>query len=238
LKLETRNCTFTLVDHLCYKCQTSIDESLPFCPHCGAPQIRVAMPEDDAPASPNAVTPNVSPATWGAAPPPYQPHAIQWDVAWKGAFLTGAIAGILTAAPIVSVGCCLWLLGAGALAVSLYQRRIPGAFVTPGMGMRLGALSGMCGFFAFAICYTFAFVRDSGEFRRVFIESIQRSSASNPDARVQEMVAQLVNNLNNPEVLATYFVFMLVIMAIVFVVFTAAGGALGASMFARRRNRR
>ncbi len=196
------------------------------------------MPEEESAASPDAATPNVSPSTWGAAPPPYRPNAIQWDVAWKGAFVTGATAGILTAAPIVSVGCCLWLLGAGALTVMLYQRRIPGAFVTPGMGMRLGAMSGVVGFFVFAIWYVVAFARDPGEFHQAFVESIQKSSASNPDPRVQEMVAQLLNNMNNPQILATYFVFMLVIMAIVFVVFTAAGGALGASMFARRRGTR
>ena len=224
------------MDHLCYKCQASIDESLPFCPHCGAPQIRVATP-DEAPSS-DVPVPQVTPLNWSTGAPDYHPNAIQWDVAWKGACLTGIAAGALTAAPVVSVGCCLWLLGAGALSVGLYQRRVHATFVTPGMGMRLGAASGVAGFFAFALCYIFIFVRNPGVFRSAFIESIQKSSASNPDPRVQEMVAQLLNNLNNPEILAAYFVFMLVIMAIVFVLFTAAGGALGAAMFARRRDLR
>lgn len=224
------------VDHLCYKCQTSIDETQPFCPHCGAPQIRVANPDEEP--SPDAAVPRVPQPAWSPGAASYNPNAIRWDIAWKGAFLTGIVAGILTAAPVVSAGCCLWLLGAGALSVRLYQRRIPGVFVTPGMGMRLGAISGVAGFFAFAICYVFLFVRDADQFRRVFTESIQKSSASNPDPRVQEMVTQLLNNLNNPQILATYFVFLLVIMAVVFVLFTAAGGALGASLFARRRDLR
>ena len=51
------------------------------------------------------------------------------------------------------------------------------------------------------------------------------------------MARQFMGYVNTPEGLATFFVFALVIMAIVYVVFSAAGGALGASMFARRRNR-
>ena len=226
------------MDHLCYKCQASIDETLPFCPHCGAPQIRVATPDDEPPPSPDSRVPHVLPQTWSTGAANYNPNDIRWDIAWKGAFLTGIVAGILTAVPIISTGCCLWLLGAGALSVRLYQRRIPGAFVTTGMGMRLGAVSGVAGFFAFSVCYVFMFVRDPDQFRRAFTDSIQKSSASNPDPRVQEMVTQLLNNLNNPQILATYFVFLLVVMAVVFVLFTAAGGALGASMFARRRDLR
>jgi len=45
-----------------------------------------------------------------------------------------------------------------------------------------------------------------------------------------------MNNLNTPQGLATFFVLTLVVMAIAFVVFSAAGGAIGAAMFARRRD--
>lgn len=226
------------MEHPCYKCQTAIDESLPFCPHCGAPQIRVATPDEDPSQASDAAIPQVLPPKWSSGTPAFRSQPVQWELAWKGAFLSGLIAAVLTAAPVISMGCCLWLLGAGALAVWLYQRRVPGAFVTPGMGMRIGAVAGAVGFFAFAIWYVLSFVRHSGDFHSALVESIQKSSASNPDPRVREMVSQLLNNLNNPEVLATYFVLMLVIMAIVFVVFSAAGGALGASMFARRRDPR
>ena len=44
--------------------------------------------------------------------------------------------------------------------------------------------------------------------------------------------------MNTPEGLATAFVLGLVVMAVVYVVFSAAGGALGASMFARQRRQR
>ena len=229
------------MEHPCYKCQTSIDESLPFCPHCGAPQIRVTSPDEDTsqPLLASDAPPQViPPAGWTPGAPSYaqQPISIQWDLAWKGALLSGLIAAILTAAPVLSLGCCLWLLGSGALAVFLYQRRVPGAFVTSGMGMRIGAVAGIIGFVATTVWSVFRFTAKSGEFRTALQEQLDKSIAANPDPRSQEILRQFMNTLNTPQGLATFFVFMLVIMAVVFVVFSAAGGALGASMFARRRN--
>jgi hypothetical protein len=157
-------------------------------------------------------------------------------LAWKGVLLSGLAAAALTAAPILGLGCCLWLLGSGALAVWLYQRRVPGMFVTTGMGMRIGAASGVIGYLAMAIWSVLRFASHSQEFRTALQEQMDKSLASNPDPRAQEIMRQFMNNLNTPQGLATFFVLILVIMAFVFVIFSAAGGALGASMFARRRD--
>jgi hypothetical protein len=232
------------VEHLCYKCQTSIDETLPFCPHCGAPQIRVASPEDDAspatPASPETIPRDVTPASWALGGPAHvsRGDAIQWELVWKGALLSGLAAAVLTAMPVVGLGCCLWLLGAGALAVWLYQRRIPGSFVTPGMGMRIGAVSGAIGFVITAIWMVLRFVANNQEFRTAMQEAMDKSISANPDPRAQEIMRQFMGNLNTPQGLATFFVFVLALMGVAFVIFSAAGGALGASMFARRRGLR
>ena len=226
------------MDHLCYKCQTSIDESLPFCPHCGAPQIRVATPEEDSSGSPNVATPNVSPSSWPPASHPSELSAIQWNLAARGALLSGLISAFLSGLPILGLGCCLWLLGGGALAVWLYQRRIPGAVVTPGMGMRIGALSGAVGSLATTVLWIFLFTRNSQELRSVFAEQMEKAIAQNPDAHAQEVGHQVINYLNTPEGLATAFVVSIVVMAVVFIVFSSAGGALGGSMFTRRQNQR
>ena len=225
------------MEHPCYKCQTSIDETLPFCPHCGAPQIRVASPEEGtqpAPLIPDAQ--QLRPPTSSAPAPAYPAQAIQWHAAWKGAVLSGLIAAVLTAVRGTSMGCCLWLLGAGALSVFLYQRRVPATFVTPGMGMRIGAFSGVVGFVASTFWLVFQFAKNSQEFRTALEEQMEKSIGANPDPRAQDILRQLMNNLNTPQGLATFFVLILVVMAIAFVVFTAAGGALGAAMFVRRRD--
>ena len=166
------------------------------------------------------------------------PHAgaIQWELAWKGALLSGLAAALLTGLPVLSLGCCLWLLGAGTLAVWLYQRRVPGTLVTPGMGMRIGAAAGAIAFLVTTIWSVVRFTANSQEFRAALQEQMEKSIASNSDPRAQELMRQFQANLNTPQGLATFFVLMLVIMAIVFVIFSAAGGALGASTLARRRN--
>jgi hypothetical protein len=138
--------------------------------------------------------------------------------------------------PVLGLGCCLWLLGAGALAVWLYQRRVPGALVTPGMGMRIGAVAGAIGYVATTIWTVLRFSSNSQEFRTAMQEQMEKSLAANPDPRAQEIMRQFMGNLNTPQGLATFFVLILAIMAVVFVIFSAAGGALGASMFARRRD--
>jgi hypothetical protein len=222
------------VDHLCYKCQASIDESLPFCPHCGAPQIRVAAPDDQS-AAPSADSPSVTPAMWPGAAPAYRPNAVQWDIAFKGAFVSGLVAAILSLLPVVGFGSCLWLLGTGAASVWLYQRRIPGAYVTPGIGMRIGAVSGVVAYAAYAVWEVLGFARNSSEVQRKLVEQMEKSVASSPDPQAREIMRQFIGNLNTPGGLATFFVLVLAIMAIVFVVFSAGGGALGASIF-RRRN--
>jgi hypothetical protein len=230
------------VDHLCYKCQTSIDETQPFCPHCGAPQIRVASPDDDTTTTgqfgSDAAPQLVTPATWPSGAQSHIPQtaAIQWELAWKGALLCGLGAALLTAMPVMGLGCCLWLLGAGALAVWLYQRRVPGTIVTSGMGMRIGAVSGTIAYVATTIWSVLRFASHSQEFRTAMQEQMDKSLAANPDPRAQEIMRQFMGNLNTPQGLATFFVLILAIMAVVFVIFSAAGGALGASMFARRRD--
>jgi hypothetical protein len=162
-----------------------------------------------------------------------QPAAIQWDLAWRGALLCGVGAAILSAIPYVSVGCCLWILGAGALSVSLYQKRLPGTLITPGMGMRLGALAGAFGFVVHAIVTTASFVtlRSSGDFRKAMEDQMQKQMASNSDPKVQAMMQQMFDWMSSPQGAATLIVVALLFMGIVFVVFSAAGGALGASMF-------
>jgi len=204
------------------------------------------MPPDNAATSPpnpgfsgNVPAPSqqlaAPPPSW--APPtaqyPPPPTAIQWDLAWRGALLCGVGAAVLSAVPFISVGCCLWVLGAGALSVSLYQKRLPGALITPGMGMKLGALTGVFAFVVYAIVSTISFVtlRSTGNFRKVMQEQMQRQMASNPDPKVQAMMEQMLDWISSPQGAATLIVLVLLMMAVMFLVFSAAGGALGASMF-------
>ncbi len=246
MRREHIYCNFRLVEHPCYRCHALIDEGIAFCPHCGAPQIRVVPPEENMPAAPPG-TPNApaefpaptQPSPWSPGTTPYglHPGAIQWNLAWQGALMAGAGAAVLTAIPLVSLGCCLWMLGAGALAVALYQRRVPGTLITPGTGMKLGALAGVFAFVIHAVVTTVSFVafRSSNTFRRALQEQMEKQLANTSDPKAQEIMRQMFDWISTPQGMATFMVLILVVSAIMFVIFTAAGGALGASMFGRRR---
>lgn len=230
------------MEHSCYRCQAEIAEGAAFCAHCGAPQIRVALPETDAqPASPDA-TGTQFPAqqtSWlppGAYAP--QPGAILWPLAWRGALISGLAAAVLSGLPFVQMGCLLWMLGAGALSVALYRRHAPGTLITPGMGMKLGALAGLFGWLANAVVSTMTFValRNSGNFRRAMEDAMTRQLAGNTDPKVHEMMQNLLEWMSTPQGAATVVVLSIAAFGVIFVLITAAGGAIGASMFGQRRD--
>jgi hypothetical protein len=163
-------------------------------------------------------------------------------LAWKGALLAGVGASVLTALlatiPGISMLCFLWLLAAGAISVVLYQRQTPGTIVTPGMGMKIGALAGGFGFVVHALWTMISFVtlKSSNEFRRLFQEQMDKSLAANPDPKARAMVEQFVGWMSSPQGLATLMVVGMILVAVFFLLFTAAGGALGASIFPRRKD--
>ena len=127
------------------------------------------------------------------------------------------------------------MLGAGALAVALYQRRVPGALITPGMGMKLGALAGVFGFVIHAVVKTVSFVVFRSDLRRAMQEQMDKQLAGTSDPKAQEILRQMFDWINTPQGMATFMVLVFLVLAVMFVIFTAAGGALGASMFGKRR---
>jgi hypothetical protein len=152
--------------------------------------------------------------------------------------MAGAGAAMLSSLPVVGFGCCFWLLAAGAVSVYLYQKRLPGSFVPPGTGMRIGALAGGFAFALQAIMSTLLFAREGDQVRNALEEQLKASMAKAPDPRTQELLQQFMAKLNTPDGMATFFMWVLVFMAIIFVLFCGAGGAVGASMTARRRGLR
>lgn len=226
------------MEHPCYRCQAEIAEGAAFCAHCGAPQIRVALPETDAqPASPDAAgTQLPAPQTSWSQPEAYapQPGAILWPLAWKGALISGLAAAVLSGLPFVQMGCLLWMLGAGALSVALYRRHAAGTLITPGMGMKIGALAGLFGWLPNAVVFTMTFVglRNSGNFRRAMEEAMQHQLAGSTDPKAHEMMQTLLEWMSTPQGAAT----VVAALGVVFLLITAAGGAIGASVFGKRRD--
>ena len=150
--------------------------------------------------------------------------------------MAGVGAALLSSLPFLALGSLLWLLLAGALSVTMYQRRVPTAVIRPAMGMRIGALAGLFAFGLTAILSAVLFATQGNQLRETMEEQLRASMAKAPDPRSAEMLQQFITKLGTPEGMATFFLWVMAFLAIVFIVFSAAGGALGASISARRRS--
>jgi hypothetical protein len=215
------------MEHSCHKCGQPVEDGVPFCSQCGAPQIRVAMPEP-------AVTLGTS-GTAAASPVPEGIPQItprmHLPLRWTQALQPCALAALLAfVAMLLGLKLPAAALGAGFLAVVLYRRRDPGTMIKAGIGARLGAASGfLCFMFSgifMAIAATVPDVR--AKLREQMLEAIQKAASRSNDAQVQAAV----QILQTPEGLAM----MVILAAVLFILLATIGGALGGA-FLSRRNR-
>lgn len=126
-----------------------------------------------------------------------------------------------------------WVAAAGFFAVRFYRRSVAPAAITPGMGMRLGALTGLFGALPLAVMSmaSFAAMRSSSELRQTIEDQMQRQMSANADPRMQEMMQNMLAWVMTPRGAATMAGFLL----LVFVVLSAAGGVLSASLSGQRQ---
>jgi ABC-type transport system involved in multi-copper enzyme maturation permease subunit len=158
------------------------------------------------------------------------PGHIQWSQALPSAAIAGFVAAIIMMIPLGAFG--LGMLAAGALAAVLYQRRNPTSILTPGMGAKLGAVSGALGFGIFAILTSASMLilHSGGQMRTALLDAVQQSVARNSDPQAQEVL----EFLKTPPGLAWMMVFVLIVMFVAFLVFSSVGGALGAALLRRK----
>src|SRR5690242_6383834 len=121
----------------CYKCGQAVEQGVPFCPHCAAPQIRVVIAE---PAMAGASLPDAAVIPTGdvaAVPVPMLAISSPWSLAVRPCAFAALIAAVgmvcKLIAPVIAV------IGAGFLAVAIYRRNHPVALLRAGIGARMGA---------------------------------------------------------------------------------------------------
>jgi len=215
------------VEHSCYRCGAAVDEGITFCPQCNAPQIRVTVGE---PITIPAIDSDLEIKTPGSHANSPQISALQWSYALPAAALAGLIAAVMMMIPVGAFG--LGMLAAGALSVMFYRRRNPAADVAPGMGARLGALSGALGFGVFAIFTAIEMLifRSGGQLRDALLQAIQQSAARSSDPQAQ----QVLEYLKSPQGLALMMVLGFIMMGLAFLIFSSLGGALAAALLRRK----
>ena len=214
------------MDFPCFKCGHTIEEGRPFCPQCGAPQIRVALPEP-ATASPAAATENG--AVRGEAGLEYSSvPAPAGGFVRQSCGLAAASAAVLMflgLTPLVAA------IAAGFLSIVFLRRRHQSG-VRPWAGARLGALSGVFLFLIAGVLETAIIVttHKSAELRAEMLDKIQQAAARYPSSEVQPFL----DFVKSPNGLTFMLVFSLIFGFVVFVALGAIGGALGATLFGRR----
>jgi hypothetical protein len=223
------------MEHPCHSCHQAVEDGVPFCQHCGAPQIRVATVEPllaSESAGPEGQSPDLDAF-------PTTPHVsqvaspIEWSNALPACALAAAIAAVLMALGLMVP--FLAVVGAGFLAVGFYRRRNPGVLIKAGAGARLGAVSGLLCFgmsavleaLALAIFHKGAVLRDK------MLEAIQQAASRTTDPQAVAML----DYLKSPAGMAVMTVFVLIFACIAFVVVASLGGALGGILLGRANRR-
>jgi hypothetical protein len=220
------------MDHPCYKCGHSIEDGKPFCLQCGAPQIRVAMPEvAERSAEENISSNNASPFSPDSSV--VASTTLSTGIQWPRALRVCAVAALISLV-VMSLRLMVPLLaflGAGCLAVILYRSRNPIWKANARTGAQLGAVTALFSSSIAALFYTILLtaLQAGGQFRQQLLDSLQQAVARSNDPQMQASL----DFLKNPEGLANRLI-------ILFVVSVAAGSIAGAltGAFIGRRNRR
>jgi hypothetical protein len=212
------------MDHPCDKCGQSVEDGVPFCAHCGAPQIRVSLPEPSpatADSSSNLSHPELSFRLKNSDTADFSIRSatIQWQQGMTAAAMAGAVTG-LGMTLMGSFG--VWGAIAGFMAVVFYRRRTLGTILNPRAGAQLGAISGIVGFGLFAVIAV-----PTGLFRDMMREMMKQLASRLPQSQLQDL-AEMIKTQQGLAFLLL-FLFFLVILA------SALGGALGGAFLGRKR---
>ncbi len=115
----------------CHRCGSQLASPEMFCPNCGAPQLLYDAGAETEDGSSDLGSPTL--------------RNIQWKPA-VGAAITFAVpVGLLCSqvVPVLSGGCCLWVVGGAVAAVGLYQRRAATSILPRPVGIRIGTIIGI-----------------------------------------------------------------------------------------------
>ena len=148
--------------------------------------------------------------------------------------IVGGVAGVISSAPVLNLGCCLWVLAAGAVSVVFYRNRAATS-VPVGLGARLGAVTGMVAWLISSVFSTLSIlVMGSGKMRDAMRQAMEQSATRNPDPNAQEMARRVMEFMTSPGGFALLMTLGFAITFLALMAFAAGGGALGASLFGKR----
>jgi hypothetical protein len=219
----------------CPNCQQLLDENVRFCPICGTQVNEVKSLDSPIEISESQLPPLIpeTPASSvdSSRPSPSLPLiAMAAPNLTKPALLAGIVLAVLSALPILSCCCFLWLIGGGVLAAYLLRSEYPGE-ITPNLGARLGLLTALLGSLFWQILdIPLSFIDSRAEGLRR-LEQIIRASENIPAESLQvlERLFSLFSNPLNPLVIILGLASKLILCGAL----TTLGGILGVAFFGK-----
>jgi hypothetical protein len=225
---------------VCHRCGGDLPAASgesPFCPHCGAPQLYLAL---DYQSPETGGDPAPGDETTGTRPPP-RPRQVEWKTAMRCAMAVAGVAGVLSLAaarlPLLSPLSSLWVMSGSLITLGLYERRRPLAWMDAGIGARIGIVVGL--FLSAGLAVSLAVAGLIARFglhamagfdadRAADLQKvIQQSASPIPPEALQWMVS--------PEFRAGYLLAGCAVAALLVLGLSTLGGAFAGMLRMRRR---
>lgn len=216
----------------CHRCGHPIEAQLPFCPSCGAPQIRVSR-AIEAPQGEMIASDSVLPAP--SLPGPSLPAelsttaGIDWKYFLRTAIPLAALTDVLTMT-LHPLALFVFLPANLLWAISRYRRHRPIA-IRSGQGARMGALMGLLSFTFFLAFFLVSISLQRTQYHDLMVSQIHQISAQNPDPQAQ----QILQWFTTPDGLIAFTAFALITLLLLCL---ALGSGSGALLGALRKERR
>jgi uncharacterized protein involved in cysteine biosynthesis len=143
------------------------------------------------------------------------------------ALVGGAVAGVLTAIPLVNCLCCLWIIG-GAMLASYLLAKNAAVSLTSGDGAIVGIFAGIVASVVDAVV-SLPFQALNQQLIQRFTEQFSQFAKDMPSGWEKWM------ERGTGQMSVAWFLFSLVISMAIFSAFGALGGVIGASLFGKKK---
>lgn len=225
----------------------SVEERALYCPHCGAPQLR--LPDYMRQETDVSVDDDSTTVSTGRTPPPH-PRGVEWRAALTSAAIVSLVAAVLVVVglkvPFASFLSTVWVIGAAVVAMTIYARRSPTAWMDGRIGLRVGLATGvmMLGAIAVALAITGVVMRfglhrmgdfDANVSQQMSVMQQQLGERMADQQQPAGFRAHMLGFLGSPEVRGGLAIFYLATFDALILVFAAGGGAFAGMMRSARR---
>ncbi len=221
------------MEQTCHRCHQGVPEGSCFCPVCGLPQLVYVAESSGGQDQPERWNPTARDA-----------DSIDWRPGLRLALALAVPAGVVCSLlSSLNVLALLVMTATSAWVVGLYMRNQRPAWITIGAGARLGLVTGIVaawtsaaasGLILYATRYWFHAGKSFDDFWETMVNQqlVQEWASMGIDAQTIALTRSL---MLSPEGRAAGVLSAMCFLAAALLIFSVAGGALGARFLGRRR---